>query len=153
MEADGHEWTRMGKEQMGADGGSGVSTCQLEHDDSADDEHDSQDAPEGERVVPEQNPDDHGTDGTDSGPDGVSGPDGDCFLGQVEEKAADDHRDHGDEGAADFMGVGHFEANGPGDFEAARYDEINPCHISSHTLGARSRGPNDLRGYQEMRLL
>jgi hypothetical protein len=51
------------------------------------------------------------------------------------------------------MGVGHFEANGPGDFEAARYDEINPCHINSHILGARSRGPNDLRGYQEMSLL
>ena len=124
------------------------SAGQLEHDDSADDEHDSQDTPEGERVIPEQNPDGHGPGGTDSGPDGVGSPDGDCFLGQVEEKAANDHRDHSHDGAADFMSVGNFESYGPRDFEEPRYDEIKPCHIDSLFLrtAQRPKWPQRLSG-------
>ena len=73
---------------------------------------------------------DHGAQGSDAGPDGVSSAKGQDFGGLGQKHKAEDHADHGeDREFQDSKSFGKFQAGGPEDFQPSGDDKIKPFHI------------------------
>lgn len=103
----------------------------FQQNDAADDENDAEPAVKGGTVAENQNAEQKRSHGADTRPNGVGDADGNMFLCQIKEYAAQGHGSHREDDPDDFMlrQMRHFKTKRPADFKQRRRNQINPGHV------------------------
>lgn len=103
----------------------------FQQNDAADDENDAEPAVKGGTVAENQNAEQKRSHGADTRPNGVGDADGNMFLCQIKECAAQGHGSHREDDPDDFMlrQMRHFKTKRPADFKQRRRNQINPGHV------------------------